>query len=73
MSDPTTRSQVKTHHPQLPAGEVDLEADPPVADTNYPGHQAELPRLPGDQPLGPREAQEPDFPPGPHPGRLTEQ
>ena len=72
MSDPTTRSRVKTHHPQLPTGELDLEADLPVAETNYPSPQAELLRPPGDQPHGPKEAQEPDFPPGPHPERLTE-
>ena len=72
MSDPTTRSRVKTHHPQLPTLEVDLEADPPVSETNYPSHQAELLRLPGDQPHGPKEAQEPNFPPEPHPGHLTE-
>ena len=72
MSDPTTRSRVKTHHPQLPTGEVNLEADPLVAETNYPSHQTELLRLPGDQPHGTKEAQEPDFPSGPHPGRFTE-
>ena len=72
MSDPTTRSRVKTRHSQLPTGEVDLEADLPVAETIYPSHQAELLRPPGDQPHVPKEAQEPDFPPGPHPGRLTE-
>ena len=68
----TTRSRIETHLPQLPAGEVDLEADPPVAETNYPRHQAEQPRLPGNQPHSPEKAQEQDFPPGPHPGRLTE-
>ena len=72
MSDLTTRSRIQIHRLQLPQGEVDLEADPPVAETNYPHHQAEPPRLPGNQPRDPEEAQEPGFPLEPHPERLTE-
>ena len=72
MTDLTTKSRIQIHRLQPPQGEVDLEVGPLLAETNYPHHQAEPPRLPGNPPRGPEEAQEPGFPLEPHPERLTE-
>ena len=72
MTDLTTKSRIQIHRLQPPQGEVDLEVDPLLAETNYPHHQAEPPRLPGNPPRGPGEAQEPGFPLEPRPERLIE-